>query len=119
MDFSHPPVRSLVSNEGACALGARQQLTSEHPPTEEQAALRLRLPSRFGTDLGRFVIVSVLGGPAGGPWTNLGRLPLKVLSIGKYAFQKKCECFGEAVSMMELPHATHLKVGLVSGVICP
>ncbi len=29
------------------------------------------------------------GGPARGPWTNLGRLPLRVFSIGKYAFQKK------------------------------
>ena len=28
-------------------------------------------------------------GPARGPWTNLGRLPLRVFSIGKYAFQKK------------------------------
>jgi hypothetical protein len=28
-------------------------------------------------------------GPARGQWTNLGRLPLRVLSIGKYAFQKK------------------------------
>ena len=27
--------------------------------------------------------------PARGPWTNLGRLPLRVFSIGKYAFQKK------------------------------
>jgi hypothetical protein len=30
-------------------------------------------------------------GPARGLWTNLGRLPLRVFSIGKYAFQKK-EC---------------------------
>ncbi len=28
--------------------------------------------------------------PARGLWTNLGRLPLRVFSIGKYAFQKKC-----------------------------
>ncbi len=28
-------------------------------------------------------------GPARGLWTNLGRLPLRVFSIGKYAFQKK------------------------------
>ena len=28
-------------------------------------------------------------GPARGPWTNLGRLPLGVFSVGKYAFQKK------------------------------
>ncbi len=28
-------------------------------------------------------------GPARGPWTNVGRLPLRVFSIGKYAFQKK------------------------------
>jgi hypothetical protein len=30
-------------------------------------------------------------GPARGPWTNLGRLPLRVFSIrvGKYAFQKR------------------------------
>jgi hypothetical protein len=28
-------------------------------------------------------------GPARGLWTNLGRLPLGVFSIGKYAFQKK------------------------------
>ncbi len=27
-------------------------------------------------------------GPARGPWTNLGRLPLRVFSIGKCAFQK-------------------------------
>ncbi len=26
--------------------------------------------------------------PARGPWTNLGRLPLRVFSIGKYAFQR-------------------------------
>ena len=28
-------------------------------------------------------------GPARGPWTNLGRLPLRVFSIGKYASPKK------------------------------
>ena len=28
-------------------------------------------------------------GPARGPWTILGRLPLRVFSVGKYAFQKK------------------------------
>ncbi len=28
-------------------------------------------------------------GPARGQWTNLGRLPLGVFSIGKYAFLKK------------------------------
>ena len=28
-------------------------------------------------------------GPARGLWTKLGRLPLRVFSIGKYAFQKK------------------------------
>ncbi len=46
----------------------------------------VRLPSRVGV-----VLVSEDGacGPARGPWTNLGRLPLRVFSIGKYAFQKK------------------------------
>ncbi len=29
-------------------------------------------------------------GPARGPWTNLGRLPLRVFSIGNYAFLKLC-----------------------------
>ncbi len=29
--------------------------------------------------------------PARGLWTSLGRLPLRVFSIGKYAFQKKLE----------------------------
>ncbi len=28
-------------------------------------------------------------GPAGGPWAILGRLPLRVFSIGKYASHKK------------------------------
>ncbi len=28
-------------------------------------------------------------GPARGPWTNLGRLPLRVFSIGKYAFHRE------------------------------
>jgi hypothetical protein len=33
-------------------------------------------------------LTSTSDGPARGPWTNLGRLPLRVFSIGKYAFQK-------------------------------
>jgi hypothetical protein len=35
-------------------------------------------------------------GPARGPWTNLGRLPLRVFSIGKHAFQKKAESQSES-----------------------
>ncbi len=34
-------------------------------------------------------ITAMQSGPARGLWTNLGRLPLRVFSIGKYAFQKK------------------------------
>jgi hypothetical protein len=37
-------------------------------------------------------ILSISIGPARGLWTNLGRLPLRVFSIGKYAFQKKLVC---------------------------
>jgi hypothetical protein len=45
-------------------------------------------------------------GPARGPWTNLGRLPFKVLSIGKYAFQKK-ESAGAEVAGCESLARSH------------
>ena len=39
---------------------------------------------------GSFKSLSLGAGPARGPWTNLGRLPLlaRVFSIGKYAFRR-------------------------------
>jgi hypothetical protein len=43
--------------------------------------------TQAGTGSGRLGITE--NGPARGPWTNLGHLPLRVFSIGKYAFQKK------------------------------
>jgi hypothetical protein len=45
-----------------------------------------------------YIIVAICGfsrfvvEPARGLWTNLGRLPLRVFSIGKYAFQKNKIC---------------------------
>jgi hypothetical protein len=58
----------------------------------------MELPRRYSTPseggpVRTHLVVRALGtnvlGPARGPWANLGRLPLRVFSIGKYAFQKK------------------------------
>ena len=43
----------------------------------------------FLADVDRRRVVHIGVEPARGLWTSLGRLPLRVFSIGNYAFQKK------------------------------
>ena len=49
----------------------------------------LRLPHWQGPQFSLACQLRRLAGPARGPWTNLGRLPLRVFSIGKYMLSKK------------------------------
>ncbi len=67
----------MVGVAGACVRFGRAGSGSESDSDTDQSR-RVR------------VYLASLGvGPARGPWTNLGRLPLRVFSIGKYASQKK------------------------------
>jgi hypothetical protein len=80
MDLSHPQVRPLVPNEGA--LGARPQLTSGHPPTEEQTAFTIwDRPRPFRDDecLGKAVSMMELRHTTHleGWLSELGHLPLR------------------------------------------
>ena len=53
-------------------------------------------------------------GPARGPWTNLGRLPLRVLSIGKYALQKKVDPHHLDCQTFKVHHHSYITLQLVA-----
>jgi hypothetical protein len=63
------------------------------------------------SSVARFKLEPIDVGPARGLWTSLGRLPLRVFSIGKYAFQKKT-IDASAVAEPKLPSSC--KVGIRS-----
>jgi hypothetical protein len=56
------------------------------PPSAAALPLLVLASPRRGSS---GVDVASGAGPARGPWTNLGRLPVRVFSVGKYAFPKK------------------------------